>query len=81
MTCGGQAQGPLLLVAMVTTTRPRFGPQLRPSLSLAVLLDLWEGPAVPRGTMYAQGHRAPWQRVPRPLEARCLQTVPPGGLQ
>lgn len=67
----------------VSVTAPQAGPgpPLRLSLSLAVLVDLWEGPAVPRGTVHAQGHRAPWQRVSRPLKARCLQTVLPGGLQ
>ena len=51
------------------------------SLSPAVLVNLWEGPAVPRGAVHAQGHRAPWQRVPCPREASRLQTVPPGSLQ
>ena len=74
VTRGGQAQGRHVPPALVR-------PQLRLALSLAVLVNLREGAAVPRGAVHAQGHRPARQRVPGALEARGLPTVPPGGLQ
>lgn len=50
------------------------------TFSSPVLLNLWERPSVPRGTVHAQGHGAPWQWMPCPLQACSLPTVSPRGL-